>query len=102
MIANWTATEAIGNAWREHPPWAKLGISCVLAPILSVAAYGFGWFTALPTMAAGAIPVAGGLGYGSAAFAGLVAALVTSGAHGLVKTASGVGGPPAVPPGGGA
>ncbi len=100
MAANWTATEALGNALKARGRAVpKLLISCLLAPALSTAAYAFGWFTALPAVAANAVPVTGGRGYASAAFAGLVAALVTSGAHGLVKAATnGAAPPPAAPP----
>jgi hypothetical protein len=81
MTANWTATEAVGNSLPSVP---KLAISCVFGPAFSTAAYAFGWFTALPTMA-GATQVAGIRSYLSAAFAGLVASLITSGSHAAVK-----------------
>jgi hypothetical protein len=99
MAACWTATESIGNVLREHGRYVhKLLLSCLLAPAFSMAAYGLGWFTALPTVTAAAIPVTGFRGYLSAAFVGLVAALVTSGGHGLVKAvARGNGAPPAPP-----
>lgn len=96
MTANWMATEAIGNALRARGRnLPKLLLSCLLAPCFSMAAYGLGWFTALPAATAAAIPVAGVRGYLSAAFAGLVAALVTSGVHGLVKVVTGGGAAPA-------
>lgn len=101
MVANWTATEALGNVLRARGHAVpKLALSCVLAPAFSAAAYGFGWFTALPAVAANAVPVTGGRGYLSAAFAGLVAALVTSTTHGLVKSLAGSGDAP--PPAAGA
>lgn len=101
MAGCWAATEGVGNALsargRKLP---KLLISCVLAPAFSTVAYALGWFTALPAMTAGGTPVTGGRGLLSAAFAGLVAALVTSGAHGLVKAvARGNGAPPPEPGG---
>jgi hypothetical protein len=103
MAACWIATEALGNVLRARTRRRipKLALSCVLAPAFSVVAYAFGWFTALPATAAGGVPVMGGVGYGSAAFAGLVAALVTSGAHGLVKAVGRGNAPPPGPPAGG-
>ena len=97
MTADWTATEALGNALRARGLGLhKLAISCALAPLFSMAAYGLGWFTALPAVTAAAIPVAGVRGYLSAAFAGLVGALVLSGGHGLLKSlVRGNGTPPA-------
>jgi hypothetical protein len=105
MAACWAATEGVGNALRAKGIAVhKLAISCLLAPGFSTAAYALGWFTALPAVTAAAIPVAGARGYLSAAFAGLVAALVTSGAHGLVKARRGrnAAPPPAPAAGGGA
>lgn len=97
MLAAWKATEGLGNWLRGRGiRLHKLAISCVLGPAFSMLAYGLGWFTALPAVTAEAIPVAGTRGYLSAGFAGLVAALVTSGAHGLVKAVRG-GGTPAGP-----
>jgi hypothetical protein len=77
MAATWTLTEAIG----ARVTWPKLAISLLLGTALSMAAYGLGWFTALPAATATAIPIAGVRGYLSAGFAGLVGAAVTSAAH---------------------
>jgi hypothetical protein len=77
MAATWTLTEAIG----ARVAWPKLAISLVLGTALSMAAYGLGWFTALPAATASAIPIAGLRGYLSAGFAGLVGASVTSALH---------------------
>lgn len=101
MAADWKATEAIGNVLRKRGrPLPKLLISCILAPGFSMTACALGWFTALPTVTATGIPITGGGLLLSAAFAGVVAALVTSGAHGLFKAINrGNGAPPA--PGGG-
>lgn len=93
MAANWTLTEAIGR--RVSAP--KLVISLVVGSALSMAAYGLGWFTALPTVTATAIPIAGVRGYLSAGFAGFVGAVLTSSAHGLLIGARS-GGVAAAPP----
>lgn len=77
MAANWTLTEAVGNRLR----WPKFGLSLIIAPSLTAAAYALGWFNALPTVAAGGVPVAGARAYLSAAFAGFVGAILTSAAH---------------------
>lgn len=96
MAACWAATEAVGARLRARGVRIhKLALSCILAPAFSTVSYALGWFTALPAMTAGGTPVTGARGYLSAAFAGLVAALVTSGLHGLTKAVSrGNGAPP--------
>lgn len=103
MAACWTATESIGNVLRARGRRVpKLLISCVLAPAFSMFACALGWFTALPTVTALGLPVTGGRLLLSAAFAGVVAALVTSGGHGLVKavTRGNAAAPPSTPPAG--
>lgn len=77
MAANWTLTEAVGS----RVTLGKFWISLLLAPLLTMAAYGLGWFSALPEVTASAIPIAGVRGYLSAAFAGLIGAVLTSAAH---------------------
>ncbi len=77
MGANWILVEAIG----ARIGIGKLWISLVAGPLLTMAAYALGWFTALPAATAAAVPVAGGRAYLSAAFAGFIASLLTSAAH---------------------
>jgi hypothetical protein len=89
MAANWVLTEAIG----ARVGLGKFWISLLVAPALTAAAYALGWFNALPTVAADAIPIAGVRGYLSAAFAGVIGALLTSGAHAAFVGSRGASGP---------
>jgi hypothetical protein len=78
MAANWILTEALGKRLGLPKFWLSLGV----APALTMAAYGLGWFTALPASATlASVPIAGARAYLSAAFAGVIAALLTSAAH---------------------
>jgi hypothetical protein len=88
MAATWILTEGIGR----RTGWPKLAISLLVGAGLSAAAYALGWFTALPTATATAIPVIGVRGYLSAAFAGFIGAAVTSAGHAALVGSRG-GGP---------
>jgi len=83
MIATWSLTEQIGN--RLLTRIGKFWIALVLGPALTVAAYGVGFFTALPeTATLRAIPMTGPRGYLAAAFAGAIASILTSSGHALL------------------
>ncbi len=77
MAANWTLTEALGS----RISLGKFWISLVLAPLLSTSAWALGWFSALPAATTFGAPITGLRGAMSAAFAGLIGAVLTSTAH---------------------
>jgi pyrroline-5-carboxylate reductase len=88
MGGNWILVEALGTRLRI----GKLWLSLVVGPLLTMAAYALGWFTALPTAATVAgLPLLGARAYLSAAFAGFIASLLTSAAHAAMVGSKGGG-----------